>query len=378
ANNGPVCEGGALTLTGGPDGMSGYAWTGPDGFTSMDQNPTVSASATTAMAGDYTLVVTDANGCTGGATTTVVVNTNPATAIMASPGNTVCDGTPVTLDAGAGYSDYLWSTGETTQTIDVTTSDTYSVTVTDGNGCVGSNDISITVNSNPIATAANNGPVCEGGTLTLTGGPDGMTSYAWTGPDGYTSAEQSPTVSASATTAMAGDYTLVVTDANGCTGQAATPVVVALPPTADAGPDQTVGDDDVVTLAGTASNQSSITWSGGTGSFGPDANTLDALYIPSSAEIAAGTVTLTLTANATAPCTVPATDTMTIIITSAPPGGEEQPPATQENPLCFNPLLSLLFRWPICGCGCIISLVGISAGIVAMKITVPRRRRRNW
>ncbi len=51
----------------------------------------------------------------------------------------------VTLDAGAGFTTYLWSTGETTQTIMVNSTNTYSVTVTDGNGCIATDDIMVTV-----------------------------------------------------------------------------------------------------------------------------------------------------------------------------------------------------------------------------------------
>ena len=54
--------------------MTTYAWTGPNSFTSSLQSPSIT-SVTTAAAGTYTLTVTDANGCTGTATTTVVVNT---------------------------------------------------------------------------------------------------------------------------------------------------------------------------------------------------------------------------------------------------------------------------------------------------------------
>src|SRR5674476_479074 len=88
----------------------------------------------------------------------------------------------------------------------------------------------VVVNALPVATATNNGPVCVGTPLTLTG-PAGMTTYSWTGPLGYTNTTQSPTVSASATLGMAGVYSLVVTNASGCSSAAVTTTVVvnALP-----------------------------------------------------------------------------------------------------------------------------------------------------
>ena len=77
-------------------------------------------------------------------------------------------------------------------------------------------DDGITVHAAPAAYSASNSPVCEGTTICLFGGPGGMTSYHWTGPGGFTSDEENP-VMPNATSAMAGTYTLTVTNSNGCT-----------------------------------------------------------------------------------------------------------------------------------------------------------------
>ncbi len=60
-----------------------------------------------------------------------------------------CDGTSSILDAGAEYAGYIWSTGETTQTITVSTGETFSVTVTDAFGCAASASVTTTVNGVP-------------------------------------------------------------------------------------------------------------------------------------------------------------------------------------------------------------------------------------
>ena len=66
---------------------------------------------------------------------------------------------------------------------------TYTLTVTGAGGCVSAPvSTTVVVNALPVATAASNSPVCEGSPLNLTGGPAGMTTYAWTGPNGFTSA----------------------------------------------------------------------------------------------------------------------------------------------------------------------------------------------
>jgi hypothetical protein len=86
--------------------------------------------------------------------------------------------------------------------------------------------VTVTVNALPSATASSNSPVTEGNALNLTGGPGSMTTYAWTGPLAYSDGNQSPQVSASATVAMSGTYTLTVTDGNGCSNSASTLVAV--------------------------------------------------------------------------------------------------------------------------------------------------------
>ena len=83
----------------------------------------------------------------------------------------------------------------------------------------------------PIATATSNSPICAGTTLNLTGGPSELTSYAWSGPNEFMSSMQSPIVSTDATSAMAGEYRLIVTNSFGCLDTATTTVVVKTVPT---------------------------------------------------------------------------------------------------------------------------------------------------
>jgi gliding motility-associated-like protein len=87
SNNGPAFSLKALDLIGGPEGMTTYSWTGPSGFTSNSQSPSVSASALAAMAGVYTLTVTNASGCSNTATTTVEVNELPIPSVITPNGD---------------------------------------------------------------------------------------------------------------------------------------------------------------------------------------------------------------------------------------------------------------------------------------------------
>ena len=105
-NNGPVCEGTALSLTASTVPGASYHWTGPNGFTSNLQNPVVSNSATPALSGTYE-VTSMVNNCTstyGG--TDAIVNPLPVPPVAANNGP-VCIGTTLSLTAssinGASY-----------------------------------------------------------------------------------------------------------------------------------------------------------------------------------------------------------------------------------------------------------------------------------
>ena len=271
SNDGPYCAETTINLIGGPGGMSSYSWTGPNGFTSNQQSPSIS-DATTAMSGDYLLTVTDQNGCTGSDTTTVTVNAKP-TAVASNDGP-YCAETTINLIGGPdGMNSYSWvgpngfASNEQSPSIpDATTamSGDYVLTITDQNGCTGSDTTTVTVQAKPTAVASNDGPYCAETTINLVGGPDGMSSYSWVGPNGFTSSEQSPSIP-DATTAMSGDYVLTVTDDKGCTDSATTTVTVNANPIAVASNDGPYVAGNTVQLIGGPDGMSSYSWTGPNG-----------------------------------------------------------------------------------------------------------------
>jgi hypothetical protein len=95
----------------------------------------------------------------------------------------------------------------------------YTFTVTSAAGCVATATTAVTVNPLPSPTANNNGPICVGQTLQLTGAGGG--TYSWSGPNSFSSAVQNPSVS-NVTAAAGGVYTLTVTSAAGCVATATT------------------------------------------------------------------------------------------------------------------------------------------------------------
>jgi hypothetical protein len=138
-----------------------------------------------------------------------------------------CVGATANLTATSNYTvgTYAWSgpngftsnlQNPTIPNVQAINAGNYTVTFTEPNGCSASNTVSMTVNAYPIAVAGANSPNL-GGTLQLTG--SGGTSYAWSGPNGFTSTLQNPSLT-NVTAPMAGNYYVTVTN-NGCSAIAA-------------------------------------------------------------------------------------------------------------------------------------------------------------
>ncbi len=133
-----VCAGSGATLDAG-SGYASYLWS-PGGETT--QSIVVSPAVTTA----YGVTVTTGEGCSGASPShTVTVNPLPQPGV--SGPCYVLPGETATLDAGPGYEGYLWSTDGTGQTVQVSppVTTTYTVTVTDANGCEGSASFTVVV-----------------------------------------------------------------------------------------------------------------------------------------------------------------------------------------------------------------------------------------
>ena len=166
-----MCRQHAINLTS-SGGAAYYSWSGPNGFTSNLQNPNI-PNATPAMAGTYTITVIAAPGCMDTDTINLTVNALPATPTITAGGpTTFCTGGSVTLTSSAGTS-YLWSNGATTPSINVTTSGSYTVRVTNASGCQSAASAAtvVTVNVLPVTpTITAGGPTtfCAGGSVTLT------------------------------------------------------------------------------------------------------------------------------------------------------------------------------------------------------------------
>jgi hypothetical protein len=199
------CTGGSVDLT--SSAASGNTWS---------TNATT-ATITVATTGSYSVTVTDANGCAStSAPISVNVSNAPAPTISASS-TQACSGDVVTVTSSAADS-YSWSTGETTQSIQVTDNATVSVTVTNANACNGvgqSAATTITFTATPTAAGSF---TTAGNVVTFANTSTGATSYSWDFGDFTNSSATAPAHAYAAN----GTYTVVLTAINGNCSSTAT------------------------------------------------------------------------------------------------------------------------------------------------------------
>jgi gliding motility-associated-like protein len=192
------CQGEDVVLTA-PLSVS-YLWS----------NGQTDRSITVTTAGFYTVTVTNVSGCQSTSIPTqVIVNALPSRPNIDPDGTvSICSGSSRTLTSSIGTT-YLWSNGATTQSIDAETAGAYTVQVTNSYGCLSQPSLATIIVVNPLPatptiTASGSTAICAGSSVTLTSSIS--TAYLWS--NGATT----PSI----TVNSAGNYSVRVTDANGC------------------------------------------------------------------------------------------------------------------------------------------------------------------
>ncbi len=176
-SNAPVCEGLQIALIGNdtiqpPTTGNSFSWSGPNGFASLIQNPTISG-ASQIHAGTYTLTITDLLGCTASTTTSISIYPNPALNIL-SQTNVECNGGSTgefTIEVTNESGFFLFDENGNINFDGIFTgypAGSYNVQVTDGNSCESTIPVTITeADPTTTADAGTNQSACSGSTVTL-------------------------------------------------------------------------------------------------------------------------------------------------------------------------------------------------------------------
>lgn len=211
----------SITLDAGYPGAS-YLWS----------NGATTRKILVSNTGNYSVTVTS-QGCSGEASTLVNIHTSPV--IDLGPDKTECEGSQVTLNVINPDMTYTWSTGETSQSIEATTSESYEITVTDSNGCSGSDQVHVQYNPLPQLPFSEDVTVCRS---TVLDAQNPGSTFLWN--DGSTG----QTLLAN----QSGNYTVSITSGNDCSVTGNINVTVNPKPEIDLGIDSSICNGDKIIL----------------------------------------------------------------------------------------------------------------------------------
>ena len=205
------CIGDSTLLTATP-GYELYEWS----------NASITNNTTIHQAGNYSLTVTSAEGCTQQQAITIETFELPTPTILGE--TSFCAGETIQLSSNMPFASYQWedsaATLGTAETIDISQAGDYSLTVFNEDGCTASTMISIDELSLPTPTIAGDAGFCEGTSTILQAQGGDYTAYEWSTGEITTNIE----------VVLPNNYAVTVTDQNGCVGQTSMSVeLYALP-----------------------------------------------------------------------------------------------------------------------------------------------------
>jgi len=221
-------------------------------------------------AGTYHFSVTDANNCLAAQGDVIISGPAPVVVSGTITHITSCFGAldgaiDLEVTGGTGSYTYLWNNGATTQDLIGVAAGTYTVTITESNGCEVTGTTSFTINEPAVVTAAGlvtpitcNGQATGAIDLTITGG-SGSYTFEWSGPGGFSATSED------ISNTIAGTYTVIITESNGCTVTGETSFTINEPPAITASGAVTSDfNGSHISCAASTNGEITITASGGT------------------------------------------------------------------------------------------------------------------
>ena len=325
-----VCQGYYTQLHAEPGGGSGtytFEWTSdPSGFTSTEQNPWVQVNDTTT----YTVTVSDGtNTCFDHA----IINAIPHPLVNAGIDDTICQSQNFSCSATFNNAPTITWTTTGDGTFNFPHSPTAIYTPGTNDIAIGSVNLAISANAYspcelvardtvevtilppPSAAAGDDGIICENGSFSCNGTANNYSSVQWisTGNGTFTNPNALNTTYIAETVSVEKTVTITLQAyGNAPCGNAYDSFELTISPKAEAsaGADQTICEDAIASLSGTAVFYNNIFWStAGDGTFS-DNNILSPEYTPGQQDLSNGSVYLTLTATSSAPCTGETADSM--------------------------------------------------------------------
>ncbi|MCP4145645.1 MAG: hypothetical protein GY752_10240, partial [bacterium] len=285
-SNGPLCEGESLQLSETSGAATSWLWTGPNGFTSDLQNPEISV-ASTSSAGTYSVQISDGN-CTATAQLEVMIYPFPPINITTNA-PIVIGANLIIEEIGGNAVSWLWEGPDAfssdVSSVSVTNATeenagTYSVTISDVNGCVNTDSVVVEVLNVPLLISGDTS-LCEGESLQLTETGGNAESWTWSGPDGFTSPESSISISG-ITAAQAGTYSVTITYGTN-TVSASVNVIVNELPSVSINASEEICEGDPLTLTENGGEASSWQWTGPAGFSSTEQNATITDVTPSNA-----------------------------------------------------------------------------------------------
>jgi len=197
-NNKSICEGDSLLLNTGYDQVN---------YTMLWNTGANTQSIKVAAAGIYGVVVDDGNGCKG--SDSMLLAWYPKTKVDLGIDQSICPQSTVTLDAGSGFTKYLWSGLDSSQTL-LKGPGEYSVVAIDANGCVAKDTIVLNALAAPVLNIGKDIDTCAGPSVVLSAqNVDPSWTLLW----------NKATAGATLTVDQSGLYFLMATDLQGCEGR---------------------------------------------------------------------------------------------------------------------------------------------------------------